>query len=268
MKPFIFLALAAAPLFVQMHDNQERTMTCDSGDHGSHHAHHCEIREQTMAAPRGSIQVNPGTNGGVTIKGWSRADMLVRARIDTSAPADADARAIAGQVNPFASGAGVIKPSGPESMGDNRWWSVSYEIFVPQQSDISANAHNGGVRIMDVKGKITFTALNGGVHLSRLAGDVSGSATNGGLHIELAGNRWDGAGMNVSTTNGGVQIQAPANYAAHFEAATVNGGIRSDFPITVQGKIGRDLAFDLGGGGPTIRATTTNGGVKIQKSEI
>jgi hypothetical protein len=38
-----------------------------------------------------------------------------------------------------------------------------------------------------------------------------------------------------------------------------------DFPITVQGFIGRRITTTLGQGGPRVRATTTNGGVRIRE---
>jgi hypothetical protein len=38
-----------------------------------------------------------------------------------------------------------------------------------------------------------------------------------------------------------------------------------DFPVRVQGRLGRDLSTDLGSGGPTIRAKTTNGGVTVRR---
>jgi len=46
----------------------------------------------------------------------------------------------------------------------------------------------------------------------------------------------------------------------------VNGGISLDFPVTVQGRIGRSLDIELGEGGATVRAMTTNGGVRIVRS--
>jgi hypothetical protein len=57
----------------------------------------------------------------------------------------------------------------------------------------------------------------------------------------------------------------PSEYNAHLETATVNGGMQIDFPVTVRGKIGRRLSIDLGGGGRTVRAVTTNGGVVIKR---
>jgi hypothetical protein len=57
----------------------------------------------------------------------------------------------------------------------------------------------------------------------------------------------------------------PEHYSAALETATVNGRISIDFPITVQGRIGRELTTTLGSGGAKIRAVTTNGGVSIRR---
>ena len=240
-------------------------LSCEKGGfHQDRLVSHCEMKEQTLGTSRGPIDVNPGVNGGVSIRGWSRNDVLVRAQIQTAAETDAEARAMVPQIR-FESGAGQIRAEGPNTDRHHNW-SVSYEIFVPHQSDVRARSHNGGIKIADVRGNIEFEALNGGVKLERLAGEVHGHTTNGGLTIELAGDRWDGRGMDVATTNGGVKLDVPANYSAHFESSTVNGSLNTEFPVTVRGRIDRELSFDVGSGGATIRAVTTNGGVKIRRS--
>ena len=72
--------------------------------------------------------------------------------------------------------------------------------------------------------------------------------------------------MDVSTTNGGVSVSIPENYSARLETGTVNGHLSIDFPVSVQGNITKELAVNLGAGGATIRAMTTNGGVRIHRS--
>jgi DUF4097 and DUF4098 domain-containing protein YvlB len=84
--------------------------------------------------------------------------------------------------------------------------------------------------------------------------------------VELTGDRWDGETLDVKTTNGGIVMTIPENYSAHLETGTVNGGLSIDFPVTVQGRITRELAVNLGSGGATVRATTTNGGVRIKRA--
>jgi DUF4097 and DUF4098 domain-containing protein YvlB len=84
--------------------------------------------------------------------------------------------------------------------------------------------------------------------------------------VELAGDSWDGGGMDVETTNGGVTMTIPDGYSAELEVGTTNGGIDIDFPVTIQGRLGRrQLRTTLGDGGSTIRAVTTNGGVRVAR---
>jgi DUF4097 and DUF4098 domain-containing protein YvlB len=257
----IVLALTGLPILAQ---TPVTHLDCDSRNHNDHLVSHCEMKEQTLAATKGTIQIDPGMNGGVTVSGWDRADVWVRARIDTAADTDSEARSMVPNIR-FASGAGHIRAEGP-AMDNHHNWAVSYEIFAPRQSDLQMKTFNGGIHLSDLRGSISFEALNGGVTLERLAGEIQGHTTNGGLHITLAGDRWDGSGLNVETTNGGVKLDIPSSYSAHIETSTVNGGVDVDFPITLHGRIDKDLSFDVGNGGPTIRATTTNGGIKIRKS--
>ena len=222
----------------------------------------CEIREQTLA-PAGPLSLDGRQNGGVSVKGWDQNQVLVRARVQTGAPTEAEAKDLAQQVR-IEVGGNKIFASGPENNRDHNWY-VSYEVFVPRRSDVSVETHNGGIAIVDVNGKIDFDATNGGVVLRRVGGSVHGSTTNGGLVVELSGDRWDGDTLDVRTTNGGVVMSIPENYSAHLETGTVNGGISVDFPVTVQGRINKELAVNLGAGGATVKAMTTNGGVRITR---
>jgi len=243
-------------------DKEERGLSCND-NWGGDRASHCVIKEQMVAATGGTITVDGRMNGGVTVKGWDRNEIFVRAKIQTWANTDAEAQALAGQIRIETSGANVYA-EGPE-MRDRRGWGVSFEVSVPRNSNLSLKAHNGGIGVSDVRGQIEFSTMNGGVSLRRLAGDVKGQTMNGGLSIDLAGNGWDGQGMDVRTTNGGVSLSIPESYSARLETGTVNGGLKTDYPITVQGEVKRELSVNLGGGGQTIRAMTTNGGVSIRR---
>ena len=224
----------------------------------------CEVREQTLALSGGTIAIDGRQNGGVSVKGWDQNQVLVRARVQTGAPTAAEAEALSKEIRIETSGAKIFA-SGPENR-QNYHWDVSYEVFVPRRADLSIETHNGGIAISDVNGRIDFTATNGGVVLRKVGGAVRGSTTNGGLMIELTGDRWDGETLDVSTTNGGVVMSIPENYSAHLETGTVNGGISVDFPGAVQDRRSKELAVNLGAGGPTVKARTTNGGVRIQRA--
>jgi hypothetical protein len=223
----------------------------------------CEMREQTLALSGGAIAVDGRQNGGISVKGWDQHQVLVRARVQTGAPTQNEADALSQQIRIDTGGAKIFA-SGPESR-KNYQWNVSYEVFVPRRADLSLQTQNGGISISEVNGKIDFNALNGGVSLKRVGGDVRGSTTNGGLSIELSGDRWDGEALDVSTTNGGVTMSIPENYSANLQTGTVNGSVNVDFPVTVQGRISKQVALNLGSGGALVKAMTTNGGVRLKR---
>jgi len=244
---------------------KDGSLTCrdDSRWYNDRLVGNCEIREQTLAPSGGAISIDGRQNGGVSVKGWDQNQVLVRARVQTGAPTEAEAAELARQIRIETSGAKIFA-SGPESRRDYHW-DVSFEVFVPRRADLSIETHNGGIAIAEVNGRIDFNATNGGVVLKRVGGTVRGSTTNGGLVVELSGDRWDGETLDVSTTNGGVVMSVPENYSAHLETGTVNGSISVDFPVTVQGRINKELAVNLGSGGATVKATTTNGGVRVKR---
>jgi hypothetical protein len=224
----------------------------------------CEVRESTM--PAGALNVDAGQNGGISIEGWDRNEIRVRAVVQASAREASEARALAGQVQVQAGG-GRVYATGPDNNRNREWWSVSYRINVPRKNDLDLRASNGGITIVGVSGNMRFDTTNGGVKLEDIGGRVNGETRNGGLNVTLSGSRWDGEGLDVETSNGGVTVSIPEGYNAEFETRTVNGGLRIDFPITVQGELTgrRGLSTTLGAGGPLIRARTTNGGVTVRR---
>lgn len=259
MNKLLVLILCLAPAALP----QEKTLNCnDGGNHWREAGHYCEIREATIPAG-GTLEVDGGTNGGISIQAANRSDILVLSRVESSAEDDATSRRIASEIRVENSGARIYA-SGPTTE-DHQGWSVSYQVFVPARTDLVLHTHNGGISLSGVQGHTQFDAVNGGVTLKRLAGSVEGRTTNGGVHLELADDHWEGDHCDVSTTNGGVTIRVPSNYSAHLETGTVNGGVKIDFPVTVQGEINKQIAVDLGGGGRLVRATTTNGGVRVER---
>ena len=154
---------------------------------------------------------------------------------------------------------------GPRSLGRRESWHVSYQLVVPSRTSLSLQTTNGGISLSDVDGEIDFRTVNGGVTLKRLAGNVRGRTSNGGIDVELDGATWNGDGLQVETQNGGVKMAIPSNYSARLETGTVNGRMNIDFPVTVQGRIGRTIDTQLGSGGPLIRVRTSNGGVNIRQ---
>lgn len=229
-------------------------------DWGDDQERACEVQEYTLGA-ESRLVVDGGRNGGIHVSGWDRNEVVVRARVWATARSSERARELQGEVTVITDG-GRIHAEGPRtSRGEN--WGVSFEIFTPETTDLDLTANNGGISIEAVRGDIEFETRNGGISLTSLAGEVRGRTQNGGIKVELEGSHWDGDALDVETQNGGVMISIPDGYDAEFETGTVNGGINIDFPIRVQGRIGRHITTTLGEGGPMVRVMTTNGGVRV-----
>jgi hypothetical protein len=210
-----------------------------------------------------TISVDGRDNGGVSFYGADRRDVKIVALVQVHADDAASARSLAQQVR-ISARDGQVRADGP-SMHRHTWWSVSYQVDVPRSSNLDAETTNGGVRAESVQGTMNFRAVNGGIRLRDVGGDVHAETTNGGVSASLTGTRWSGSGLDLRTTNGGVNLEVPSGYNADLVTGTVNGSMRVDFPITVQGTMGRTVTTKLGSGGPTVRVTTTNGGVRISQ---
>ena len=187
MKLRAVLTLAAAGLFLAAPLSAQPTDDpCRDAGWDDNRYRACEVREYTL--PPGPLQVAAGNNGGIRVEAWDRNDIRVLAVVSASARREEDAKHLAGAVQVQA-GSGRVTATGPSS-GDNQWWSVSYRINVPRQTDLELDANNGGISIAGVHGTIRFETTNGGVNLRDLAGDVRGETRNGGLNVTLSGDRW------------------------------------------------------------------------------
>ena len=224
----------------------------------------CEVRQYTLMAGAGTLSIDAAPNGGIQVTGSARGDVLIEARVVATADSEARAKEIASGVRIDAV-SDKVTADGPSGLGRHDSWHVSYRVAVPTQTSLQLKSSNGGISVADVEGRIEARTVNGGVKFTNLAGEVMGRTSNGGVEVDLNGSTWVGAGLDVETSNGGVKIRIPEQYSARLEAGTYNGGFDIDFPLTVQGKVDREIAANIGAGGPLIRVRTHNGGLKVSK---
>jgi DUF4097 and DUF4098 domain-containing protein YvlB len=255
-----FLCLASASAFAQTSRATEFMDNCrrNRGDD----ERFCETRNVTLA-PTQSLNVDGRDNGGITVHGWDKNQIEIVALIQAQAGTEAEAQAIAKDILVTARN-GAVRADGPDTHRRESW-SVSYEVWAPRHTELSLTAQNGGISVDGVNSRMALETVNGGLNLTDVDGDVHGTTVNGGVTADLHGDRWSGTGLDLRTSNGGVHLTIPSNYSAQLETGTVNGGMNIDFPITIQGTVGRRFTTQLGSGGAMVRAVTTNGGITIRR---
>lgn len=270
MRIALVLAVLAAPLFAQEttlpQSRADRFVRdCEERWGDRDRERFCEVRDLTLRPPASRLLVDGRQNGSVRLHGWDRNEVRVRALVQAWGDSRADAEALAKEIRIETDG-DRVRSSGP-SYRRRTGWAVTYEVWVPRKTSVDAGTHNGGITAEGIEGQLRLDAVNGGIALRDVSGDVRAETTNGGVSAILAGTTWRGTGLDLVTTNGSVTLEIPRGYNAELETGTVNGGMNIDFPITVQGTIGRRLTTRLGTGGPRLRAITTNGGVRIRESQ-
>ncbi len=225
----------------------------------------CEVRTETFHSP-GSLHIDAGRNGGVSVESWSGTEVSVEARVQAEAPDAARAAEIGHGVRASHSG-GSLVASGPDDLASNESWSVMYVVKVPRATNLDLVASNGPLSIHNVRGSISASTVNGPLALMDVAGDVKARTRNGPLSVRLSGVRWEGAGLDAETSNGPVTLSVPEYYNADLETGTTNGPFNTEVALNVQvlGRNATHINTKLGDGGAPVRVVTTNGPIVIRR---
>src|SRR6476661_827399 len=260
------LLLSATSLTALAQSDPAFTTTCnEASSNADNQRGYCETRDLTLPAPAsGALSVDAQRNGGITVRSWSGSDVRVRARVQAWGADEAAAKATAAGVTINSSG-NKLHASAPGGEGS---WSVSYELLVPEKTALALKTRNGGISLEGVRGPVTFEAENGGVSIVGDGGDVRGRTQNGGLSITLNGKKWEGKGLDVATTNGGISWKIPSDYTARLYSSTNRGHINNDCAsVKDKPRPEGEIALALGKGGASMKAVTTNGGISIRRMQ-
>src|SRR2546422_557326 len=120
-RPYLvpaFLAIAAR-LVAQSAADARWLAECRDRDDGWR-VRHCEVRVSSVRATGGTIAIDPGTNGGVAVRGWDLDSIEVHARIQTQAPSEEAATELAHRIL-IATSATTIGVDGPAGRHDASW---------------------------------------------------------------------------------------------------------------------------------------------------
>ncbi len=146
-----------------------------------------------------------------------------------------------------------------------KWKStVSYVIRVPRVAQVHlVTAIADHVRIAGVAGAVTVKNFGGDIVLENVAGATTVDTTNGDIHF-ITDARPSSA-VQLSTINGGIEVQVSADSNLDWIAQSLSGDLRTNFPVKgrFSGNGFRGLVNGLGG--PTFATTAVMGNIFMLK---
>jgi len=157
----------------------------------------------------------------------------------------------------------VIDSSNFQSMMLGKSITNDYRIRVPAWAAVTVNTTNGDVRVTGAGGTLRVRATNGTVRGTGLRGATTATTTNGAMDLDFA--KMPDGDIQCESTNGKIVVTVPGESKARINAHVTNGGIRhSGLNLEIAEETRRRLDATIGGGGPTISLSATNGTVSVQ----
>jgi hypothetical protein len=149
---------------------------------------------------------------------------------------------------------------------DNNDVNVDFDVQVPAGVRFVGRSVNGSVEGVDLVADAEAHTVNGSVTLET-RGRAEAATVNGSIRARL-GSMGASEPLDFSTVNGGITLELPESAGAEVTARNVNGGIETDFPITVRraGFMGHQLRGTIGRGGPRLDLSTVNGSIRLRKA--
>lgn len=257
----------------------------------------------------GSIDVSAGS-GDIAITGWSRDQIHIHAtsensNIRLSASSSQMTLALAGGSRGSDTRFEVSVPYGVHVVVR----AMSGDISVRgTRSDVEAHAQSGDIEVEDVTNRLDVKTLSGGIEARSVVGNVEIGTTSGDVkltdvrgdvdigtvsgEVELRGvtskavrakttsgdvtfdGMIDPSGRyDLSAHSGDVRLHVQRDASAQITVATWNGGVNSDFPITLKpgehdigSRNAKRYTFTIGGGAARISAETFSGDITISSN--
>jgi DUF4097 and DUF4098 domain-containing protein YvlB len=227
----------------------------------SAHAQVSQEFHRTVSLPSNGRVSLDNVNGDVEITGWDRNEV----QIDAVKRARDQQRLDEAQIEVEA-GSDYVKvhTQYPHNHTNNNPASVHYTLRVPQNAQLDRiGLVNGALTVQKVTGEVDASLVNGKAQISDLSGEANISSVNGRIEASYTSLN-NVREIKLKSVNGSVELGLPGSPNADVKASTVNGSIKSDFPLTVQGSfVGHNLTGTLGSGGTRIDLSNVNGSIHI-----
>ncbi len=234
----------------------------------------------------GTLTVIGAPEGSITIEGWSRNEVEVRAEIQLSANTEQDLDRLAA-VNGFVLDEDLnhlrVLTTGTHDRVFMKAqaknfpktllglpWKIDYRIRVPMAVDLDINAGRGPISLAAVEGNIRVSSPQSETKLEFSGGTLSTTIALGKVSLKVLGRSWRGVGADIKVASGDIVLELPAGFSGDLDAEILRAGeientyegleAREKPGITKQQVKGR-----MGSGGGFLKLTVGDGRIYIKK---
>jgi hypothetical protein len=134
---------------------------------------------------------------------------------------------------------------------------------LPANVIVDVHVTSGDVQVEGIAGGVTAKTVNGTVRATNVSGPLVLGTVNGDVRLSSDA-LTDTDPLQLTTTNGSVHAELPAEMAGIFDLSTTNGLVQSDLRLDATGSRGsRHLTGRIGTGERPVRMKTVNGMVTL-----
>ena len=223
---------------------------------------------RTYPLPADGLLRLENVNGDITIQAWDRNEVTIEAEKRGRDAEDLQRITIDFDAQPgrVAVKTTLAKTSGSWPPGKGSRAAVTYLVNVPREARLERIASvNSSILVEGVRGPVELKAVNGSIRVTGLARDARIESVNGSITADFAA--LEGVrSVELESVNGRIELTVPKGANARIEARTTNGRTSIEPPIKLSESGRRRLSGEIGrGGGPLLKAETTNGSVTVRE---
>ncbi len=142
---------------------------------------------------------------------------------------------------------------------------ADFDVTIPASVRVDAKTQVGSVTIDGASAGVSAQSANGSVTASNVSGPLVLTTANGSVHVSAIALAPTDS-VELSTANGNVRAELPANIDGNFDLRTTNGTVKSDFPLTPTSKSSgppKHLTGQIGTSTRVVNMRTANGSVVV-----
>lgn len=230
-------------------------------------------------------------NGGATIKGVNRKDVLVQALPREAGATRGRGRGGRGIDSPPSTGLRRLTQTASFEVEEARnvvkidagapGNPIDFEIEVPLKTNLHLSlVNNADLAVSDIEGEFELENVNGPITLTNIAGSVVAHTVNGRVTATMTRIAPDKP-MAFTSLNGNVDVTLPATIKATFKLRSDQGDVFTDFDMQTRvnpasqetrregGKlrieVNNSIVGTVNGGGPEFEMRTFNGNIYVRK---